>query len=212
MKSISLLTFFLLLSGCASVKHPVNLGEAKENVRDYYESGAFENECSNVVDGAIKFLESKSFNEQACAVFDIDETVLSNYKYTKDLGFGYTQSSWDEWQQKGISPAIKASRRLYNYLLSKKIHIIFLTGRELKYFEATKNNLINAGFTKFDSLIVRAAGEEKIPAAEFKSDKRKALVNKGFNIVASVGDQESDFYDGNTGYIIRIPNYLYLLD
>ena len=78
--------------------------------------------------------------------------------------------------------------------------------------EATRRNLIEQGYTKFDTLIVRSEAERNLSAASFKLQKRNELVKNGYDIIASVGDQQSDFEGGNTGYEIKLPNYLYLLD
>jgi len=37
-------------------------------------------------------------------------------------------------------------------------------------------------------------------------------VKKGYEIIANIGDQWSDLVGGNSGYKIKLPNYLYLID
>jgi acid phosphatase len=207
--------FFLLsvalFSHCSSDKI-INLGEAKNIVQTYYESGEFDLECSKIIDDAISYFNKKKMSEKSVVVFDIDETALSNYQYTKEIGFGYINKSWNEWQQKAKAPAIKNTKRFYDYLISKNVRVVFLTGREAEAREATQRNLIEQGYTKFDTLIVRSEVERNLSAASFKLQKRNELVRNGYDIIASVGDQSSDFTGGNTGYEIKLPNYLYLLD
>jgi len=207
--------FFLLLvalfSHCSSDKI-INLGEAKNIVQTYYESGEFDLECSKIIDDAISYLDKKKISEKSVVVIDIDETALSNYQYTKEIGFGYIYKSWNDWQQKGIAPAIKNTKRFYDYLISKNIHVVFLTGREAEMRDVTKRNLVEQGYTKFDTLIARSEAERNLSSASFKLKKRNELVKNGYDIIASVGDQQSDFEGGNTGYEIKLPNYLYLLD
>lgn len=214
-KLILLLAVASLLTFCSSsapTLQVMNLGAAKNAVQGYYESGEFDRECANVINDAINHIDGKSFDGKSAVVFDIDETALSNYEHTKKIGFGFVLNLWNEWQQKGIAPAIKETKRFYDYLISKKIHVIFLTGRDEAVREATKRNLITQGYTEFDTLIVRAENERKIPAAEFKAAKREKLVKLGYNIIGCIGDQWSDLVGGNTGYKIKLPNYLYLLD
>ncbi len=204
-----------LIVGCTSTDPALkvmNLGAAKNTVQAYYESGEFDRECAKIIDDAIDQINEIKLSGKSAVVFDIDETALSNYEYTKEIGFGYVYKLWNEWQQKGIAPAIKDTKRFYDYLLSKNIHIIFITGRIAEVAEATKRNLIEQGYEKFDALIIRSDNEHKIPAAEWKSSQRKELVSKGYNIIACIGDQTSDLVGGNTGIKIKLPNYLYLLD
>jgi acid phosphatase len=205
----------VLISGCgsAAITTPLtNLGEAKKAVQRYYESGTYESECSKIIDDAISYLDKMKITENAVVVFDIDETALSNYQYTKEIGFGYVYKTWNDWQLKGIAPAIKNTKRFYDYLISKNIRIVFLTGREAEMREATRRNLIERGYTKFDTLIVRSEAERNLPTSSFKLQKRNELVKKGYDIIVSIGDQPNDFAGGNTGYEIKLPSYLYLLD
>lgn len=213
--SLSILFGIIILAGCTSTDPTLkvmNLGAAKNAVQAYYESGKFDRECAKVIDDAIDQINGIKLTGNPAVVFDIDETALSNYEYTKEIGFGYVYKLWDEWQQKGIAPAIKDTKRFYDYLLSKNIHVIFVTGRYTEVGEATKRNLIEKGYTKFDTLIIRSDNERKIAATEWKAAKREELVSKGYNIIACIGDQWSDLVGGNTGIKIKLPSYLYLLD
>lgn len=211
---ITILFAFLTIS-CTSTDSTLkvmNLGEAKNAVQAYYESGEFDRECEKIIDGAIDQIDGIKLSGKSVVVFDIDETALSNYEYTKEIGFGYVYKLWNEWQQKGIAPAIKDTKRFYDHLISKNIHVIFVTGRNSEVGEATKKNLIEQGYAKFDTLIIRSDREHKILAAEWKAGKRRELVSKGYNIIACIGDQWSDLVGGNTGIKIKLPSYLYLLD
>lgn len=211
---ITILLAFLIIS-CTSTYSTIkvmNLGAAKNAVQTYNESGGFDRECAKIIDNAINQLDEIKLNDKSAVVFDIDETALSNYEYTKEIGFGYVDKLWNEWQQKGVAPAVKDTKRFYDYLLSKNIHVIFVTGRYAEFGEATKRNLVEQGYAKFDTLIVRSDSERKIPTVEWKAAKRNELVSKSYNIIACIGDQWSDLVGGNTGIKIKLPSYLYLLD
>ena len=210
-------TFLILVivTGCTSTEPTLqimNLGAAKNAVQAYYESGEYDHECSKIIDDAISHLNGEKVNNKSAVIFDIDETALSNYDQTKSIGFGYISKMWNQYILEGKAPAIKETKRFYDYLISRNIHVIFLTGRLKEFYDATKRNLINQGYTKFDTLIVRNDKERKIPAAEFKTEKREQLVKNGYDIIACIGDQWSDLVGGNTGFKIKLPNYLYLID
>ncbi len=214
-KIFSVILFSFLLANCSSTDPTLqimNLDTAKKLVRHYYESGDFDKESEKIIDDAIRTIDKMELNNSSVVVFDVDETALSNYKITKETGFGFIPKLWDEWQLKGIAEALPQTKRFYDYLISKNIHIIFLTGRANFVLESTRSNLIEKGFVKFDTLIVRGTNESKTPAAEFKSRKREELVKDGYDIIACIGDQWSDLTGGNTGYKIKLPNYLYILD
>ncbi len=208
-----LVSFFAFIS-CSSAPtlQIINLDAAKNAVQGYYESGAFERECERIIDDAINRLETIPLKKNMTVVFDIDETALSNYDHTKEIGFGYVPKLWTEWLLKADAKAIPQTKRFYDWLISKNIGVIFLTGRYEETRDATIKNLFDQGYTKFDTLIVRRNDERTIPAAKFKALKREELVMKGYEIIACIGDQWSDLIGGNTGYKIKLPNYLYLID
>lgn len=214
-KNFLLITSLFLIISCNSSETSVrliNLDAAKNAVQNYYESGLFDYECSKIIDDAISYIEKVKLKDKPAVVFDIDETALSNYEYIKSIGFGYISNLWNDWVNMGKAKAIKQTKRFYDYLISKNIHVIFISGRESEVREATIRNLIEQGYTKYDTVITRNKIEYSMPAAEFKARKREELINKGYQIIANIGDQWSDLVGGNSGYKIKLPNYLYLID
>lgn len=208
---VLLISFFIGCSGFESGE-VLNLGVAKKSVQKYYESSNYEKNCKEVIDDAIKQIDKLILPEKPIAVFDIDETALSNYKYIKEIDFGYYYDIWVEWLKKSDAVVIPQTKRFYDYLVSKNVGIVFISGRDFNSYDATLKNLVEQGYTKFDTVIVRQDKERGLTAADFKLEKRKELVRKGFNIIANIGDQLSDFEGGHSGYVIKLPNYLYLID
>ena len=117
-----------------------------------------------------------------------------------------------KWNAEMKAPAIEQVKELYNFLLSKGAKIIFLTGRNFPEYEVTYQNLINEGYTVFDTLITQIGDEKKMKAQDFKSSKRKWLTEQGYEIVGTVGDQWNDLEGDNHGIQVKIPNYLYLIE
>ena len=205
----SIACMIFVLQSCATT--PINLTIAKDEVIKYHESGRYDKETAKVVDKAIdEFNNIESGNKNA-VIFDIDETALSSYEYRKKYDFGYVPEIWDNWVNEAKAPAIKEVKHLYDLLVSKDFKIIFLTGRKDYMYKATYQNLLNAGYTEFDSLIVRNSNEYKMTALEYKSQKRTELVKRGYNIVGDVGDQLSDLEGPDHGLQVKIPNYQYLI-
>ena len=204
------LSLTLLLFSCATEK-PVNLSLAREEVKQYYESGKFDEELNKVSEEAKKKFNQIEFKENSAVVFDIDETALDNYGLAEQMGFGYMYEMNKKWNAEMKAPAIKQVKVLYDFLLSKGAKIIFLTGRNFPEYEATYENLKKAGYPVFDTLITQIGDEKKMKTKEFKSAKRVWLVQQGYEIVGTVGDQWSDLEGEYHGILIKIPNYLYLI-
>ena len=205
--------FFLItafvLAACSS--GPENLSTAKENVIVYYKSGKFDKELNSVIGKAIDKFEDFHPAHNDAVVFDIDETVLSNYEFNKECDFGYDSVLWDNWVAQAKAPPMKSVRKLYDFFLLKNLKIIFITGRNDSQYKATYKNLLTAGYNKFDTLIVRKSGEYNLTALQYKSEKRAALTRKGYSIVCDIGDQFSDLDGPDHGVQVKIPNYMYII-
>ena len=77
-------------------------------------------------------------------------------------------------------------------------------------------SLGSAGFefrfdTAFEEVIGPPAGAKFSSAAEFKVGARRDLINRGYNIVAAVGDQASDLNGGFAERVYKLPNPLYVI-
>ena len=93
--------------------------------------------------------------------------------------------------------------------LTKEFKIIFLTGRNSNEYDVTYKNLIQEGYTTFDTLITQSKDDQKLKPQEFKSKVRTELTNQGYEIIGTVGDQWTDLNGPYSGIQIKIPNYLY---
>jgi acid phosphatase len=209
---IVLLTVLFVRCSNNNTHEIVNLGAAKKVVQNYYESSNYEKDCKVIIDKAIDHIAGLKLPEKPTVIFDIDETSLANYQHIKEIDFGYYYDIWLEWLKQSDAVAIPQTKRFYDFLLEKNIGVVFISGRNDDSYQATIKNLVDQGYAKFDTVIVRNKEERNLTAAEFKLAKRKELTQKGFNIIANIGDQMSDFYGGYSGYIIKLPNYLYLID
>ena len=210
-KYIINLSLTLLLFSCATEK-PVNLSIAREEVKQYYESGKYDVELNAVIEDAKKKFDEVEIKNNSVVIFDVDETVLDNYGLAELMGFGYVYEMNKKWNAELKAPAIPKVKELYDFLLSKGAKIIFLTGRNFPEYEVTFQNLKNEGYTVFDTLITQIGDEKKMKALEFKSSKRKWLTEQGYEIVGTVGDQWSDLEGEYHGIQVKIPNYIYLIE
>ncbi len=212
MKILITLTIILFLFSCSEEKKPVNLTVAREEVKQYYKSGKFDEELNEVIQKAKEEFNKLEFKNNSVVIFDVDETVLDNYELAEQMGFGYVYEMSKKWNAELKASAISQVKELYDFLLSKGAKIIFLTGRNFPEYEVTYENLKKVGYTVFDTLITQIGDEKKMEALEFKSSKRIWLTEQGYEIVGTVGDQWSDLEGENHGIQIKIPNYLYLIE
>jgi predicted secreted acid phosphatase len=125
------------------------------------------------------------------------------------MDFGYVYDLNKKWNEELKAPAIKETRDLYFYLLNKGFKTIFLTARNYNEYDVTYENLIQEGYSGFDTLITQSKEDQKLKSQEFKSKVRTELTNQGYEIIGTVGDQWTDLNGPYTGIQIKVPNYLY---
>jgi len=152
-------------------------------------------------------------------VFDIDETSLNNVPWYQVVDYGWDDAGWASWVQNGNATALDGTLTLFRYLAQSGVSATFITGRSLYWYtnetntyNATAANLRAQGFTPFANLILRTTpAEQGMTADVYKSNHRREIAQSGVQIIGCVGDQVSDCTLGYTGYVMKIPNYIYFI-
>lgn len=202
-----IISFSILLS--CSQETLKNLSTSKKEVDEYYRNGYYGLELYDLIEKSINDISSQNVTSNSAVVFDVDETVLSNYEYIAGNDFGWHQETWKHWLLKSKAEAIPQVKKLYEFLVESNISVIFLTARPELAYQATYKNLEKVGYTIFDTLICKPDKYADIDNKTFKTGERIKIKNMGYNIIATVGDQESDLEGEFTGLKIKLPNYLY---
>jgi predicted secreted acid phosphatase len=202
--------FSLTLISCGS--EPVNLQVAKITVMKYYESGEYSKDLKKIISNAEDEISKTILQTNSAVVFDVDETSLSNYESIKKIYFGYDPRKWDDWINEAKAPAIPEVKQFYDFVTVKKIKVIFLSSRNISQYKATYKNLLNAGYTAFDTLILKDSPYADFTSLAFKSKQRELLTQKGYDIIADIGDQVSDLEGKFHGLQIKLPNYMYIVE
>lgn len=208
---LTLLVMTLFLQNCKNeCSHETeNLDVSKKNIANYYESGLYETDLDKALEPAYEALK-KSYNKNAAIIFDVDETILSNYNYIKSINFGYESDLWNIYLKEGSADPIDKTVEFYKKAVESGLSVIFLTARTSESCEHTYDNLISSGITEFDTLICKGPEFEGLPSQQFKETERRLLTEAGYDIVMCVGDQPTDLAGENTGVKIKLPNKLYI--
>lgn len=163
-------------------------------IKRYYNSGAYEQQVHHICEKAMSYFSRVKVQSHSLVIFDVDDTALYNLRF---------RAGTDLLKPKTV--AIQPVLALYKFLVNKGFKVVFLTSRD--FCEETKNELINAGYTKFEELICMNHFDDDLTAV-WKASKRKEL-SKVYTIVGSVADRDRDFFDNYNGYKVKLPNYLY---
>ncbi|KAG9443457.1 hypothetical protein H6P81_014797 [Aristolochia fimbriata] len=184
---------------------------------NYMLGGLYRKDSAFAIDQAVEYAESLKIagDGKDVWVFDIDETSLSNLPYYSIHGFGsepYNDTLYSQWVEMEMAFALPETLRLYNRLLSLGIRVVFLTGRKEHQRHHTAMNLIKAGYTSWEKLLLRRPSDGSTTALVFKSGQRKKLEEEGYRIVGNIGDEWSDILGGSAGSrTFKLPDPLYYI-
>lgn len=172
-------------------------------------------------------------------VLDIDETSLSNWIRIYRDNFAYVRNGACDlddnskpcgdlaWQRGGKAPAIRPTLDLYKLARCidvappcKPIDVFFISGRREndKPIDGktprqwTRDNLIAAGYADVadDHLLLRGDVDDGLQ--DFKSTKRGEIETKlHMQIIANIGDQQSDLDGGHAERPFKLPNPFYFI-
>jgi predicted secreted acid phosphatase len=218
-----LLAFALsfVTTGCAGTRAVPDLHQARQQVEGYIDSGRYSADCAAVAAKAREYLDHRAPQvKKPAAVFDVDETSLSNWPAYRVNGWArITAGPCDlqngpcglrTWQGMAQSKAITSALELARHARGLGVAVFFITGRPPSLREATERNLRAEGY-EWERVILLPEGGSFKSAADFKAPERRKLTEEGFTILLSIGDQQSDLSGGYAERTFKLPNPVYFL-
>lgn len=207
-----------LLTSILTYAEPPNLTLIKNELKKYHDSGHYEQELTQVVNTAQQYITQQALINQKrkqpqklAIVLDIDETSLSNYNYMIKRDFTGTHAQFHQDVMAANAPVIKPMLRLYQNARRHGVSVFFITGRHASELQATTKNLQRAGYNQWDGLYLRPNNYVNKSIIPYKSHIRELITQKGYTIIATIGDQESDLKGGYAKKGFKLPNPYYYL-
>lgn len=206
MKSILLLSLFLVASGCASKQDSAHkkspqvmlttkgLKAQQSGLSTLWVQKSAEYRALAYQAFALakmrldRDLRRKDSPKKRAIIVDIDETILDNSPYQ---GFALKNSTgypvgWKKWIDMAQAKAIAGAVEFLNYAHKKGVVIYYISNRKVRGLDATYKNLKKVGApVEKDKLLLRSKTSSKI--------KRRSLVRKNHRIVLMMGDNLGDF-------------------
>lgn len=203
------------LAGCAGVAtaEPRNLQIAKREVRAYFDRGDYQRDVAAVARQAQEWVERRATQGGAglTVVFDVDETLLSNWAYFLAQDFGYVPAAWRQWVEEARAPAIEPVREVLRAARRAGLEVVLITGRRERDRAGTERNLRAVACGDYTQLLCQP-NDGSGSSADFKTAQRRALAAQGKVIIANIGDQESDLAGGFAERTFKLPNPFYLME
>lgn len=211
-------TALSLFFSSALFSEPQNIALLQQEIVQYHDSGAYEKEIKTTLQQAQQYIDSqvqlnnqRKVKQKLAIVLDIDETSLSNYD---NIIQGHFQSSREEIHRSILlanAKPIQPMLALYNDALAHEVSIFFVTGRRLSELKATQLNLTRAGYRDWSGLFLRSETDNAPSVVSFKAHTRDIITKRGYTIIASIGDQNSDIEGGFAQKGFKLPNPFYFL-
>lgn len=196
-------------------REPANLSDLKGEITRYVLSGDYEREVAAVTEAADRWVAARvaqrRAGERLAVVFDVDETLLSNWPLMHRLDLGYLPSEWTRWVDAAEAPAIGPVQRLFRAVRERGVEAIVLTGRTERDRAGTERNLRAIGCGDYAAFICSPDGAKETMAT-FKSAARRRLAEQGFVLIANVGDQVSDLVGGYAEKTFKLPGPFYVTE
>ena len=216
MRYLPSLLAMLALAACSSVPsepHP-NLTILRNQCVKWHDSGAYAAAFAQAAAPASRTLDryiaQKPVGNRA-VVFDIDETLLSNWPYLTSVQFVIDPRTFFVWIRHEKAIPLLPTKAIYDHARAAGIPIFLITGRSEKMRTATIQNLKEAGYEGWSGLYLKPMGYTNPSIIPFKSGIRKMLTDKGYDIILSMGDQYSDLDGGYSRHSFKLPNPFYYL-
>jgi len=204
----------VILAGCATPEPRPNLTLLKWECIRWHDSGAYDAAFARAARPAQNQLESylrrKSPRNQAI-VFDIDETLLSNWPYLRQGQFALDLKTFAAWTKRETGIPLLPTREIFLRARDAGIPIFLITGRSEDLRAATIRDLESAGYSGWSGLFLKPANYTDSSVIPFKSGVRKMLTERGYDIILNLGDQDSDLAGGFARHRYKLPNPFYYL-
>jgi predicted secreted acid phosphatase len=212
---LALAFVLLLVAAVPAFAATAPTGKTAEQIREYYSSGDWNRAVKKQATKAKAYLVKRTHGRHAAKkpalVLDIDETSLDNYPcLNANDGIPYSAGPYAGCVVAFDAPAIKPVRSLFKLAKELKVKVFFITGRPDGIRDGTITNLKAAGFTGKYELVLRPADDHNDSVVPYKSGARKQIQQRGFTILANVGDQQSDLNGGYSERTYKLPNPIYL--
>jgi len=176
-------------SALVALGAPANAATSTAKV-DY---ATWQKDCQTVMDQALPYIQQRvaaaASGDKQAIVFDIDNTTLET-----DFGFSYPQ------------PANKPVLNVAKYAQEHGVSLFFVTARPGIIYLPTEYNLEHDGYD-VSGLYVRGLFDLFKDVAAYKTAQRVDIENKGYTIIANIGNSATDLSGGHAEKTFKLPDY-----
>jgi len=130
-----------------------------------------------------------------CVIMDVDETVLDNSAYQRDLilnDSSFSGESWSKFVNEKASPAIAGAKAFVDTCRRLGVKVFFVTNRDFSLEASTRENLISEGLMQPSDPDLILSKNEQPEWTSGKSVRRDSVAAK-HRVLLLLGDDLNDF-------------------
>ncbi|MFE8949963.1 HAD family acid phosphatase [Streptomyces sp. NPDC007856] len=181
------------LAAVAAPAHAADATATASSSTAKVDYATWQKDCQAVTDQTLPYLKERIADaepgEKQAIVFDIDNTTLET-----DFGFSYPQ------------PANKPVLNVAKYAQEHGVSLFFVTARPGIIYLPTEYNLEYDGYD-VSGLYVRGLFDLFKDVAAYKTAQRVDIENKGYTIIANIGNSATDLSGGHAEKTFKLPDY-----
>jgi predicted secreted acid phosphatase len=206
---------------------PANVSLTMQAAIRYHDSGEYAKQMTYVAQEATDWFLNRlgdqsnvNYPQKLAVVFDIDETLLSNYPVIKSYfdhylpalsrlhdGRGFTFYHKPEF----FPAAIPSTQKFYNTVKAHHVAIFLISSTPERFRAYTEKKLKRAGYSGWTKLLLHPDSYYSRSTANYKSAIRKKITQKGYTIILNIGDQYSDLDGGYAEKCFKLPDPFYFI-
>jgi predicted secreted acid phosphatase len=212
---LALAVVLLLVGAVPALAATAPTGKTADQINTYYSSGLWRKAVKKQVTRAkgyiIKRTEGLHKAHKPALVLDIDETSLNNYPCFKAKGgIPYDALVNVQCVLAFNAPRVPAVHSLFIFAKQHGVKVFFITARPEQIKDGTLQNLRSAGYKGRYEVFLQPQSYTQDSKVPYKSGARAQIEQRGFDIIANVGDQQSDLAGGHAERTFKLPNPIYL--
>ena len=101
---------------------------------------------------------AKSQSGELAVVLDIDETVMINMKFQREISDGFDPKKWDAWVRRMEALAVPGAKEFLNKVRALGVHVVFMSDRASDLDAFTIGNMRDLGlFVSGDIVLSKTA-------------------------------------------------------